>query len=410
VDPVAIIGLSCRFPGGRDEAAFWRSLERGVDSVSEFPPDRAADRALFFDELRGRGTLREPYAAGFIEDIRSADLSALGFSAGEAAALPHRHRLALEATSRALEDARVSIARVRGARAGLFAGTVTGDFGPSGSSAAQRVAAELDLQGPCVVTDTVCSSSLVALHVACQSLLSGESDPIAIILSVNVIQHPALDFFYVAQGVASAGGRCRPFDAGADGIVRAEGAAAIVVKPLERALRDGDRVRAVLLGSAVNQNGRGNGVLAPNRWAQERVVRDACARAGLTPSAIQYVEAHGTGTHLGDPIEANALGAVMQDRKEPCIIGSVKSNFGHLEATAGMGSLVKVVLALEHRQVPASLHYDAPNPHIPFGALPLAVQKETGPWPDPGSGPLVAGVTCLGMGGTNAHVVLRSVA
>ena len=282
-----------------------------------------------------------------------------------------------------------------------YAGT-----GGAMSIAANRISYLFDLRGPSVAVDTACSSSLVAVHLACQSLWSGES-ALAIAGGVNVILAPGIAINFSKAGAMAPDGRCKTFDARANGYVRGEGSGVVVLKLLAAALADGDPVRAVIRGSAVNQDGRTNGLMAPNRFSQEALLREAYSRAGVAPGAVQYVEAHGSGTLLGDPIEAGALGTVLGGgRRLPCVLGAVKSNIGHLEAAAGIAGLIKTVLALGHREVPPNLHFVEPNPHIGFESLGLKVAQRLEPWPAH-DGRALAGVSAFGFGGTNAHVVLE---
>ena len=288
-------------------------------------------------------------------------------------------------------------------RIDAYAGT-----GNALSIAADRISYLFDFRGPSIAIDTACSSSLVAVHLACTSLRIGEST-LAVAGGVNLILSPAITMNFTKAGVMAPDGRCKTFDAGANGYVRSEGAGLVVLKPLSRALADGDPIYAVIRGSAVNQDGRSNGLMAPNPLAQEAVLREAYRSAGVSPGDVQYVEAHGTGTLLGDPIEARALGRVLADGRVPgrlCAIGSVKTNIGHCEAAAGVAGLIKVALALKHSEIPASLNFQEPNPHIPFDELPIRVQTRPGPW-SAESGPPLAGVSSFGFGGTNAHVVLQ---
>ena len=313
----------------------------------------------------------------------------------------------------------------QGTHAGVFIGIATNDYGQlqwndferidayagtgnAMSIAANRISYLFDFRGPSLAVDTACSSSLVAVHLACASLRSGEST-LAVAGGVNVIFSPAIAINFTKAGAMASDGRCKSFDARADGYVRSEGAGVVVLKHLSKALADGDPIHAVIRGSAVNQDGRSNGLMAPNPLAQEAVLREAYRQAEISPGRIQYVEAHGTGTFLGDPIEAKALGAVLAVERPPgrkCALGSVKSNLGHLEAAAGIAGLIKVALALRHREIPPSLHFEKPNPHIPFDELPLRVQTALGPWSTE-LGPALAGVSSFGFGGTNAHVVLE---
>jgi acyl transferase domain-containing protein len=315
--------------------------------------------------------------------------------------------------------------RLAGTQAGVFIGISNNDYGRiqlndpyridayagtgnALSIAANRISYLFDFRGPSIAIDTACSSSLVAVHLACRSLWNGESS-LALAGGVNLILSPAITINFTKAGVMAPDGRCKAFDARANGYVRSEGAGVVVLKPLSRALADADPIYAVVRGSAVNQDGRSNGLMAPNPLAQEAVLREAYRRAGVSPGNVQYVEAHGTGTLLGDPIEVKALGAVLGIGRPPgrlCALGAVKTNIGHLEAAAGVAGLIKVALALKHREIPPTLHFGEPNPHIPFERLPLRVQTTLGPWPVE-LGPALAGVSSFGFGGTNAHVVLE---
>jgi acyl transferase domain-containing protein len=347
-----------------------------------------------------------------------------GISPREAARMDPQQRLLLEVALEALEDAGQVRERLAGTATGVFIGISNNDYGrmqfsdPSLidayagtgnalSIAANRLSYLNDFRGPSIAIDTACSSSLVAVHLACRSLWTGEST-LALAGGVNLILSPAISINFSKAGVMAPDGRCKTFDAQANGYVRSEGGGLVVLKPLAQAIADADPIYAVIRGSAINQDGRSNGLMAPNPLAQEAVLREAYRRAGVSPGRVQYVEAHGTGTYLGDPIEAKALGAVLAiDRLpgHPCAIGSVKTNIGHLEAAAGIAGLIKVALALKHRELPPSLHFHEANPNIPFATLPLRVQTEFGPWPAQ-AGDAIAGVSSFGFGGTNAHVVL----
>jgi phthiocerol/phenolphthiocerol synthesis type-I polyketide synthase C len=411
-EPIAIIGIGCRFPGADDPAAFWRLLTEGRDAVGDIPPERWNPDP----DSVGRG--------GFLEHVDQFDAKFFNISPREAARIDPQQRLLLEVAWEALEDAGQPTERLAGSPTGVFVGISTYDYGSiqfgrpdlidaySGtggalSIAANRLSYALDLHGPSMAVDTACSSSLVAVHLACRSLRDGEST-LAIAGGVNVILSPALGLNFSKATLMAADGRCKTFDASADGYVRGEGAGVVILKPLSQALTDGDQIYAVLRGSATNHDGRTNGLTAPSRHAQEAVLAEAYRHAGLAPSSVQYVEAHGTGTALGDTIEANALGAILAEGRTPdsrCLIGSVKTNIGHLEAAAGMAGLIKTALALHHREIPASLHFNQPNPHIPFERLALKVADTRTPWP-PGNRRAVAGVSSFGFGGTNAHVVM----
>ncbi|HEX3130887.1 MAG TPA: SDR family NAD(P)-dependent oxidoreductase, partial [Thermoanaerobaculia bacterium] len=422
-EPVAIVGMACRFPGAASLAEYWTLLRDGVDAIREVPRERWDLRAFYDPEVGAPGKMTTRWG-GFLDRVDAFDGAFFGISPLESERMDPQQRLLLEVAWEALEDAGVDPDSLSRARTGVFVAISTNDYsriqmsdpalvdpyggtGNALSIAANRISYLLDLHGPSVAVDTACSSSLVALHLACQSLASGESG-MALVGGVNVILSPETTILFSKAGLMAPDGRCKVFDAAADGYVRGEGAGVVVLKPLSRALADGDRIHALIRGSAVNQDGRTNGLMAPSGPAQAEVLREAYVRSGAEPGRVQYVEAHGTGTALGDPLETNALGAVVGQarRDRPCRIGSVKSNIGHLEAAAGMAGLIKVALALHHRELPPSLHFRTPSPHIPFERLGLEVQSRLEPWPESG-GPALAGVSAFGFGGTNAHVILE---
>jgi amino acid adenylation domain-containing protein len=415
-DPIAIVGIGCRFPGADGPKAFWRLLEEGRDAISETPADRW-DAQAWKDLL--------PTQSGFLKRVDLFDADFFGISPREATRLDPQQRMLLEVAWEALEDAGQAPERLAGSRVGVFVGISTNDYtrllssqaqapdaylltGNAGSLAANRVSYAFDFRGPSLAIDTACSSSLVATQLACESLRRGEAT-LALAGGVNVILSPEISANFAQGGFLAADGRCKSFDASADGYVRGEGAGWVVLKPLATAVADGDPIYAVIRGGAVNQDGRANGLTAPNRQAQEAVLRAAYSRAGRSPADVQYVEAHGTGTPLGDPIEAHALGAVLAENRndgDPLWIGSVKTNIGHLEAAAGVAGLIKAALALRHRAIPPSLHFRQANPHIPLDALRLSVPTQLEPWPVRDR-PALAGVSSFGFGGANAHLVLE---
>ncbi|WP_406694053.1 amino acid adenylation domain-containing protein [Singulisphaera sp. Ch08] len=419
-EPIAIIGVGCRFPGADDPDAFWQLLSHGVDAISAVPTDR-------WETATGNGSSKGvPPWGGFLDQVDRFDADFFGISPREAVRTDPQQRLLLELAWEALEDAGQAVGRLAGTRTGVYVGISTNDYGRlqwdradsvdpyivtgnAASIAANRLSYLLDFRGPSLAIDTACSSSLVAVHLACQSLRNGEAT-LALAGGVNILLSREIGANFAEAGFLAPDGRCKAFDSRADGYVRAEGAGFVVLKPLSRALADGDPIRALIRGGAVNQDGRSNGLTAPSRQAQEAVLRDAYRAAGVAPSEIQYVEAHGTGTALGDPIEARALGNVLgagRAADRPCVIGTVKSNIGHLEAAAGIAGLIKTVLALQHRTIPPSLHFENPSPHIPFDELAIEVQGTLRAWPTT-EGPALAGVSAFGFGGTNAHVVLES--
>ncbi|MEV4135113.1 SDR family NAD(P)-dependent oxidoreductase [Dactylosporangium sp. NPDC049742] len=421
-EPVAVIGIGCRFPGADGPDRFWRLLHDGRDAITEVPPDRwsVADFVDPDPAAPGKTTTRW---GGFLDGVDRFDPQFFGISPREAERMDPQQRLLAEVAWEALDDAGLVADDLAGSATGVFVGIATNDYallqlddyaridahygtGNAASIAANRLSYLLDLHGPSMAVDTACSSSLVAVQQACASLAAGDCT-LALAGGVNVILSPALAINFSKAGAMAADGRCKSFDARADGYVRSEGAGVVVLKPLSRAVADRDTIYGVVLGGAVNQDGRTNGLMAPNPAAQEAVLRAAYANAAVPPAAVGYVETHGTGTLLGDPIEAKALAAVIgrdRDPDRPCIIGSVKSNIGHLEAAAGVAGLIKALLAVRHRTIPASLHYEQPNPHIPFQELGLRVAAAAQPWPV--DGPAVAGVSSFGFGGTNVHLVV----
>lgn len=423
-EPIAIIGVGCRFPGARHPEAFWKLLRDGVDAITEVPADRWDVDAFYNPNPATPGKMNTRWG-GFLEQVDQFDPQFFGISPREAARMDPQQRFLLEVAWEALEDAGQVLERLAGTRTGVFIGISSNDYsqfqlstpelidgyastGNALSIAANRISYVFGLRGPSIAVDTACSASLVAVHLACQSLGYGEST-LAVAGGVNLILSPNSTISYSKLGAVAPDGRCKVFDARANGIVRSEGAGVVVLKPLSRALADGDPIYAIIRGSAVNNDGRTNGLTAPSRQAQEAVLREAYRQAGLSASQVQYVEAHGTGTSLGDPIEANALGAVLNIDRPPgrrCALGSVKANIGHLEAAAGIAGLIKVVLMMKHRMLPPSLHFGEPNPHIPFEDLALRVVPTLEAWPND-AGPLIAGVSAFGFGGTNAHVVLQ---
>jgi|GEM_PF-138691 len=423
---VAIVGMGCRFPGGADSpAAYWRLLRDGVDAVSEVPADRYDLDDLFDADPSAPGKVYTRWG-GFLEAVDGFDAAFFGIAPREARRMDPQQRLLLEVVWEALEDGGQPPDRLASTSAGVFVGISTREYtdvqllplhpqridghvnaGTAFSIAANRVSYLLDLRGPSFAVDTACSSSLTAVHLAARSLASAECD-VAIAGGVGVLLAPEVTVGFCKASMLSPTGRCRAFDAASDGYVRAEGAGAVVLKPLERALADGDPIQAVILGSAINQDGRTTGLSLPSASAQQAMLSDALQDAGIAAADIGYVEAHGTGTPAGDPIEAEAIGGVLADGRppeQPCLVGSAKTNLGHLEAAAGMAGLIKATLALQHRQVPPSLHFNEPNPDIDFAGLRLRVPTALEPWP-PGHQRALAGVNSFGFGGANAHVVI----
>ncbi|MFD9355179.1 beta-ketoacyl synthase N-terminal-like domain-containing protein [Streptomyces sp. NPDC060031] len=421
---LAVVGLGCRLPGGIvSPAGFWELLRSGGDAVTAVPDGRwepyrqvSPAHAAAVDRASRHGA--------FLDDVDGFDAEFFGISPAEAAEMDPQQRILLEVAWEALEHAGLPADRLAGSRTGVYVGACSDDHGRTAlddlpsitartgtgsamSIIANRLSYALDLRGPSMTVDTACSSSLVALHLARRGLLAGECDT-ALVGGVNLLLSPGVTLNFGAGGVLSPGGRCRPFSAAADGYVRGEGCLVVAVRRLDDALRDGDRVLAVVRATGTNQDGRSNGLMAPNPAAQEALIREVWATSGLDPAEAGYVEAHGTGTPLGDPIEAAALGAALGgDRAAGSAlrIGSVKSNLGHLEGAAGLAGLAKCVLALYHGLIPPTLHHDAPNPRIPLDEWGLSVVDRPTVWAR-GERPRTAGVSSFGFGGTNAHAVL----
>jgi len=426
-EPIAIIGMSCRFPGNSDNIeAFWDLLRNGVDSITPVPPDRW-DSETYYDP--NPDTPGKMYAAGggFIGDVDKFDPKFFGISPRETVRMDPQQRLLIEVSWEAIESAGISPYRLVNSSAGVFVGISTSDYaqiqikqndlsqidayfgtGGTASIAAGRLSHILGLQGPAMALDTSCSSSLVAVDLAVQHLRSGRCD-FALAGGVNLILLPDTSIILSKIRALSPDGRCKTFDASGDGYGRGEGCGMIVLKRLTDAKEDGDNILAVIKGSAANHDGRSSGMTVPNGLAQQAVIRQALLDAGIEPSEVSYIEAHGTGTSLGDPIEMRALDDVFcKDRGEnqKLIVGSVKTNIGHLEAAAGIGSLIKVILSLHHGEIPPHLHFNNPNPHIPWKDLPISIPTKLMPWPGT-RGQRVAGVSSFGFSGTNVHLIVQ---
>src|SRR5436190_23563178 len=421
---IAIIGVGCRFPGGINSADdLWKLLIRGAEAVSDVPSDRwNVDR--FYDPEPGIVGKSVAKRGGFVDGIDQFDPQFFGISPREAPYVDPQHRLLLETAWEAIEDAGIVLDFERGTDIAVFVGISYNDYqviqgtpwdsagitahSPTGSPhsiAANRISYCLNLIGPSMAMDTACSSALTAVHAACEHIRSGRGTT-ALAGGVTIMITPGGFVGFSQASMLSPEGRCKAFDASADGFVRGEGAGMVLLKRLSDAIADGDPIRGVILGTAVNQDGHTNGISLPSPEAQSRLVQDACADAGVDPAQIGFVEAHGTGTAVGDPIEAHALAeALCKDRTTPLPIGSVKTNVGHLETAAGVAGLVKAMLVLQHRQIPGSLHFSSPSPHIDFDKLKLRVPTEMEPFPET-EGELLAGVNSFGFGGANAHVIL----
>jgi len=426
-EPIAIVGMGCRFPGGADDPdRYWQLLRDGVDAVREVPAERWDARALLDPDATAPGKM-VTCRGGFLDTVDGFDARFFGIAPREAVSVDPQHRLLLEVTWEALEDAGIAADRLDGVTGGVFIGLCNKDYaqlmlerpletidaysaaGGAGSMAAGRIAYLLGLRGPAVTIDTACSSSLVALHLACESLRSGECR-LAISGGANLILSVETMIALSKAQMLSPDGRCSTFDESANGIVRGEGCGVIVLKRLSDAIADGDRIHALIRATAINQDGRSSGITAPNGAAQEALMRAALERGGLTAADVDYIEAHGTGTRLGDPIEVRALGAVYGSREHgrPLRIGSVKTNLGHLEAAAGIAGVLKAVLALRAAEIPPHLHLEKPNPLIEWTRWPIEVTTKLSPWePRTRDGVRRAAVSSFGFSGTNAHAILE---
>ncbi len=408
-----MIGMGGRFPGAAGLRDYWRNLRDGIDSVGAMPADR----------LRAPS----PDRGGFLEGLDRFDASFFSISPKEAASIDPQQRIALEVAWQALEHAGIPPSTLAGTRTGVIIGASTMDhfariaaeperidavsatIGSVLSAIAGRISFSLGLKGPSFVADAACASSLLGVHLACQSLRARETD-VMLAGGVNVILQPATTRGFGKAGMISAAGRCRSFDAAADGFVRSEGCGILVLKRLADAERDGDRILALVAGTAVNQNGVSGALTMPNGHAQEDVIRRALENGGIDPLDVSYIEAHGSGTPLGDAMEATALIRAFgpaRPASRPLRLGSVKTNIGHAEAAAGVAGLIKVILALAHRQIPAHLHFTRLHPEVNVGTFPLVISPATAEWPAADGNPRVAGVSAFSFQGTNAHVVLR---
>lgn len=426
MEPIAIIGIGCRFAEATNPQTFFDLLKDGVDMTSEVPKDRWNLRSFYDPDRRVPGKI-SMFRGGFLPQIDGLDAQFFGISPREAASMDPQQRLMLEVSWEAMEDAGLVPERLAGGDVGVFMGAFTLDYkhiqigylnrelidahtatGIMMTMISNRVSHAFDFRGPSMSIDTACSSSLVAVHLACASIRNGEC-PVALAGGVNVIVTPEYSIAESKGGFLSPDGRSKPFSAAANGYARAEGAGVVVLKALSAAISDRDPIYAVIRGSAVNQDGHTNGITVPRGEAQEKLIHEACRRAGVEPGQIQYVESHGTGTPVGDPIEFGALAAALgtgRAKDNRCIVGALKGNTGHMEAGAGVAGLIKAAMCIVNRQIPPNLHFEEPNPAIPFDQLPLRLPTTLESWPEC-EGPALAGVNSFGFGGTNAHVIIE---
>ncbi len=427
-EPIAIIGTACRFPGGVDTPeSYWEFLRESIDGRVEIPKERWDNDRYYNPDPEAPGQIYVRHGYFLQQPVDHFDPSFFGISGAEANKMDPSQRLLLEVSWEALENAGISPRSLKNSDTGVYIGQCFNDYtligidalpnnladfylglGTAMNTSSGRVAYVFGLQGPTFTLDTTCSSSLVTLHIACQSLRSGESN-LALAGGVNLMLHPTVTHGFCKGRALSPDSRCKTFDASADGYARGEGCGILVLKRLRDAVADGDRILAVVKGSAINHDGPSSGLTVPNQQAQKKVIRQALANAKVDPSAVDYVECHGTGTSLGDPLEVKAIDEVYcreRSKDDPLVLGAVKSNVGHLEAAAGVAGLIKIILGLQNKEIPPNLNFSQPNPQIDWDKIPVQVATSVVPWEKPGKNKL-AGISGFGMSGTNAHVILQ---
>ena len=419
-DGIAVVGMAGRFPGANDLAEFWQLLEKGADAITDGRPDGGSWSGAVGDPDAEDVAIRR---GAFVDGIDWFDSRFFRISPIEARTMDPQQRMLLETSWEALEDGGLDPDTLRGSRTGVYAGIGGAEYrdlfqahnsehnylGTTGSVTVGRVAFALGLEGPALPVDMACASSLASVHQAVVALQRGEVD-LALAGGVNAILSPGVSRFMMEVGMLSPTGHCSPFDASADGYVRGEGCGMVVLKRLSEAEADGDRIYAVIRGSAVNQNGASAGLTVPNGPAQERVMAEALAQAGASPSEVDYLEAHATGSQLGDPIELNAAASVYgkgRDAERPLLVGSVKSNIGHIESAAGIAAFIKTVLSMNKGVIPESLHLETPNPNFEWDQKPVRITSDKTDWPTNSARPPLAGVNAFGLSGTNAHVLVE---
>ena len=409
-EPIAVVGIGCRFPGANSPEEFWQLLQSGTEAITMAKDDRGDKRDPAFDNFRG----------GFIPYLREFDPSFFRIAPREAASIDPQQRLLLEVSWEALENAAIPAESVKGTATGVFVGVAAVDYwhqllsrqseidaylttGNTHSLAAGRISHFFDFTGTSIALDTACSSSLVAVHLAIKSLRDRECD-LALAGGVNRLISPKVSLNFTRANMLAADGRCKTFDDSADGFVRSEGCGIVVIKRLSEAIAAGDRIRAVLLGSATNQDGRTSSITTPSSLSQQAVIKQALVNSRIEAAQISYIETHGTGTALGDAIELSALTEVFKDNSE-LVLGAVKTNIGHLEAAAGIASLIKTVLAIEHQAIPQNLHLQQPNSKVEWDSLPFTLPQQQIPWDKVSE--RIAGISSFGFSGTNAHLIVK---